>query len=49
MSLFCRTFVPILQGEDARNGMIGNRAFYRWIANNYKFLCPNLPERTRLF
>ena len=28
---------------------IGNRAFYRWIANNYKSLFPNLPERTRLF
>ena len=28
---------------------IGNRAFYRWIANNYKPLFPNLPERTRLF
>ena len=28
---------------------VGNRAFYRWIANNYKPLFPNLPERTRLF
>ena len=28
---------------------IGNRAFYRWIANNYRTLFPNLPERTRLF
>ena len=28
---------------------IGNRAFYRWIENNYKSLFPNLPERTRLF
>ena len=28
---------------------VGNRAFYRWIANNYKALFPNLPERTRLF
>jgi hypothetical protein len=28
---------------------VGNRAFYRWIANNYKSLFPNLPERTRLF
>ena len=27
----------------------GNRAFYRWIENNYKSLFPNLPERTRLF
>ena len=28
---------------------VGNRAFYRWIENNYKSLFPNLPERTRLF
>ena len=28
---------------------VGNRAFYRWIASNYKALFPNLPERTRLF
>ena len=28
---------------------VGNRAFYRWMANNYKSLFPNLPERTRLF
>jgi hypothetical protein len=28
---------------------VGNRAFYRWISNNYRPLFPNLPERTRLF
>ncbi len=28
---------------------VGNRAFYRWMENNYKPLFPNLPERTRLF
>jgi hypothetical protein len=28
---------------------VGNRAFYRWIENNYKPWFPNLPERTRLF
>ncbi|MYE89066.1 transposase [Candidatus Poribacteria bacterium] len=28
---------------------VGNRAFYRWIANNYKVLFPKLPQRTRLF
>ena len=28
---------------------VGNRACYRWIANNYKSLFPNLSERTRLF
>ena len=27
---------------------VGNRAFYRWIANNYKVLS-KLPQRTRLF
>ena len=27
----------------------GNRAFYRWIENNYKSLFPKLPERTRVF
>ena len=28
---------------------VGNRSFYRWIFNNFLFLFPNLPERTRLF
>ena len=28
---------------------VGNRAFYRWIENNYKALFPNLPQRTCLF
>ena len=28
---------------------VGNRASYRWIANNFKSLFPKLPERTRLF
>ena len=28
---------------------VGNRAFYRWIASNYKALFPRLPESTRLF
>jgi len=28
---------------------VGNRAFYRWIANNHLDLFPGLPERTRLF
>lgn len=27
----------------------GNRAFYRWIYRDYRYLFPNLPERTRLF
>ena len=28
---------------------VGPRAFYRWIANNYRDWFPGLPERTRLF
>lgn len=28
---------------------VGNRAFYRWIARDYRYLFPGLPERTRLF
>jgi hypothetical protein len=28
---------------------VGNRAFYRWIARDYKIWFPKLPERTRLF
>ncbi len=28
---------------------VGNRAFYRWLANNFQPLFPNLPHRTRLF
>jgi len=28
---------------------VGNRAFYRWLARDYRPLFPNLPERTRLF
>ena len=28
---------------------VGNRAFYRWIARDYRPLFPKLPERTRLF
>jgi hypothetical protein len=28
---------------------VGNRAFYRWLARDFKYLFPNLPERTRLF
>jgi hypothetical protein len=28
---------------------VGNRAFYRWLARDFKHLFPNLPERTRLF
>lgn len=27
----------------------GQRAFYRWLAGNWRHLFPNLPERTRLF
>lgn len=27
----------------------GTRAFYRWLARDYRVLFPNLPERTRLF
>lgn len=27
----------------------GNRAFYRWLARDYRYLFPKLPERTRLF
>jgi len=28
---------------------VGNRAFYRWVKNNWMGLFPQLPERTRLF
>jgi hypothetical protein len=28
---------------------VGNRAFYRWITNNYGAMFPGLPDRTRLF
>ena len=28
---------------------VGNRAFYRWLKNNWLPLFPDLPERTRLF
>jgi hypothetical protein len=28
---------------------VGNRAFYRWLARDYRYLFPKLPERTRLF
>jgi hypothetical protein len=28
---------------------VGNRAFYRWLARDFKYLFPRLPERTRLF
>src|SRR5438132_1169274 len=28
---------------------VGNRAFYRWLSNNYQPEFPSLPERTRLF
>lgn len=28
---------------------VGNRAFYRWLENNFQKLFPKLPERTRLF
>jgi hypothetical protein len=28
---------------------VGNRAFYRWLARDYRGLFPRLPERTRLF
>ncbi len=28
---------------------VGNRAFYRWVAQNWTCLFPQLPERTRLF
>jgi hypothetical protein len=28
---------------------VGNRAFYRWIVNNWRHLFPRLPERSRLF
>src|SRR2546421_4241947 len=28
---------------------VGNRAFYRWLDNNYRSEFPALPERTRLF
>jgi hypothetical protein len=32
----------------ARKG-VGNRAVYRWLTRDYRALCPQLPERTRLF
>lgn len=28
---------------------VGNRAFYRWVARDYRSLFPHLPDRTRLF
>ena len=28
---------------------VGNRAFYHWLAKDYRPLFPRLPERTRLF
>ncbi|HZA23053.1 MAG TPA: transposase, partial [Dehalococcoidia bacterium] len=28
---------------------VGNRAFYRWLADNHLALFPQLPHRTRLF
>jgi len=28
---------------------VGNRAFYRWLKQNYQHLFPRLPDRTRLF
>ena len=28
---------------------VGSRAFYRWLARDYRSLFPNLPSRTRLF
>jgi hypothetical protein len=28
---------------------VGNRAFYRWLVNNFQGLFPGLPHRTRLF
>jgi hypothetical protein len=28
---------------------VGDRAFYRWIARDWRALFPKLPERTRLF
>jgi len=28
---------------------VGNRAFYRWLVRDFKYLFPKLPERTRLF
>lgn len=28
---------------------VGNRAFYRWLKQNYRHLFPKLPSRTRLF
>jgi hypothetical protein len=28
---------------------VGNRAFYRWLADNFRQLFPGLPHRTRLF
>jgi hypothetical protein len=32
----------------ALKGM-GHRAFYRWLARDYRSLFPQLPERTRIF
>ena len=28
---------------------VGQRAFYRWLTNNYRHLFPSVPDRTRLF
>ena len=28
---------------------VGNRAFFRWLVRDFKYLFPKLPERTRLF
>lgn len=28
---------------------VGNRAFYRWLARDWRHLFPHLPQRTRLF
>jgi hypothetical protein len=28
---------------------VGNRAFYRWLSQNFSYLFPSLPHRTRLF
>ena len=28
---------------------VGNRAFYRWLMQDYRVFFPRLPERTRLF
>lgn len=36
-------------GDPAHSKGVGNRAFYRWLARDYRPLFPSLPERTRLF